>query len=47
MIKLTEEEKNQAKQWRIKKCGSTDFKNLKKEFRKYIKIKDDNTSKTT
>ena len=44
---LTKEEKEKAKEWRIKKCGSTDFKDLKKKFKEYLKEKDGDTNKKT
>ena len=46
-IELNKEERKKAEEWRIKKCGSTDFKDLKKKFKEYLREKDGDTNKRT
>lgn len=39
MIELSKEETERARNWRIEKCGSIDFEDLKREFANQMKNK--------
>jgi len=37
MIELNEQEKLEAWKWRVRKCGSGNHEDLKREFREYLR----------